>query len=345
MSCDQIVVSCVLVLLGLPPPTLAASVPQERDRVFETSGVLRETIHANRSWGARNTAADGAYSSVNIAWDKSHSGRWYIEQQRDGFDMIAIGLTLHDSEVVDRGVRALEWGFRQQNTDGSFSCDDAFHSTSFFVEAAAHSVLILRADPMGKAFAPRMDALLDGLARAAQWMTRADVESAGRARNRPFTHRRFLVGAALGEAAVVLNDPALRRKSEDYIREGLALQEIDGVNPEKGGHDSNYQAVGLSYALRYYRLVADAPLQSEMRGPLDKGVRWLAGRVDQNGEISSEGNTRSGGEEKNRDGTPKGVNYTWAVRTFADWGFISGDTQDEALARRIWARWQVVKPT
>jgi hypothetical protein len=189
-----------------------------------------------------------------------------------------------------------------------------------------------------------MDALLDGLRRATQWMTRADVEAAGRARNRPFTHRRFLVGAALGESAVVLNDAALRGKSEEYIREGLALQEIDGVNPEKGGHDSNYQAVGLSYALRYYRLVADARLQSEMRGALDKGVRWLARRVDQNGDVSSEGNTRSGGEEKNRDGTPKGVNYTWVVRTFADWALISGDEGDEALARRVWGRWLVVKP-
>jgi hypothetical protein len=344
MTWGRIAAVAVVVVLFCPSLTRAGSTPVEKDLAFETSGVLRETIHANRSWGARNTAADGAYSSVNIAWDQSHVGRWYIEQQRDGFDMIAIGLAFRDPEVVDRGVRALEWGFRQQNPDGSFSCDDAFHSTSFFVEAAAHSVLILRADPMGAQFAPRMDALLDGLRRATQWMTRADVEAAGRARNRPFTHRRFLVGAALGESAVVLNDAALRGKSEEYIREGLALQEIDGVNPEKGGHDSNYQAVGLSYALRYYRLVADARLQSEMRGALDKGVRWLARRVDQNGDVSSEGNTRSGGEEKNRDGTPKGVNYTWVVRTFADWALISGDEGDEALARRVWGRWLVVKP-
>ena len=175
-------------------------------------------------------------------------------------------------------------------------------------------------------------------------MTRPEIESAGQARNRPFTHRRFLVGAAIGEAAVVLQDRSLRRKSEEYIREGLSLQLPDGANPEKGGYDSNYQAVGLSYALRCYRLVAGPQLQTQMKPYLDKGVRWLASRVDEAGDIASEGNTRSGGEEKNRDGTPKGVNYTWAVRTFADWALITGDEQSSALAQRIWERWEIVKP-
>jgi hypothetical protein len=124
----------------------------------------------------------------------------------------------------------------------------------------------------------------------------------------------------------------------------LALQDPDGVNPEKEGHDSNYQAVGLSYALRYDRLVADAALQKEMRERLGKGIRWLADRVGPDGDISSEGNTRSGGEEKNRDGTAKGVNYTWAVRSFSDWALVSGDPRYDELARKVWARWQVVKP-
>ena len=173
----------------------------------------------------------------------------------------------------------------------------------------------------------------------------AEMESEGQARNRPFTHRRFLLGAAIGEAAVVLQDTSLRRKSEEYIRDGLSLQRPDGVNPEKGGYDSNYQAVGLSYALRYYRLVADQQLQAQMKPHLNRGVRWLASRVDEAGDISSEGNTRSGGEEKNRDGTPKGVNYTWAVRSFADWALITRDEQSGALAHRVWDRWEIIKPS
>jgi hypothetical protein len=330
--------------LFLPVLADAASSEEQRDLIFETTGILRETIHANRTWGERNTAPDGAYSSVNIAWDKTHTGNWYIEQQRDAFDIIAIGLAFHDSKVVDRGIRVLEWGFRQQNPDGSFPCDDAFHSTSFFLEAAAHSLIVLRADPMGEQFAPRLNAIQKKIALAARWMTRHDVEAVGQAHNHPFTHRRFLVGAALGEAAVVLKDTQLQQKSEEYIRDGLALQWPNGVNPEKGGFDTNYQAVGLSYALRYYRLVATPELQAEMKPHLEKGIHWLSGRVAPDGTISAEGNTRSGGEEKSRNGTPKGVNYIWAVRSFADWAQINGNHHDDELALKVWQRWQMVKP-
>ncbi len=336
----------LVLLASLLSPAFAqlSSNREQKDLFFETTGTLRETIHANRSWGERDTAANGAHSSVNIEWDKNHTGSWFIEQQRDAFDIIAIGLAFHDTTVVDRGIRVLEWGFRQQNPDGSFSCQDAFHSTSFFLEAAAHSLILLRTDPMGEPFAPRLNAIQKKLALTAQWMTRPDIEAAGKARNRPFTHRRFLVGAALGEASVVLKDRQLQQKSEEYIREGLALQLPNGVNPEKDGFDSNYQAVGLSYALRYYRLVATPELQSEMKPHLENGVRWLSSRVQPDGTISSAGNTRSGGEEKNRDGTPKGVNYTWAVRTFADWALMSGNKHDDELARQVWQMWQKVKP-
>jgi hypothetical protein len=336
----------VFLILPLFPALAETGSGQARNDIsLETSGILRETIHANRAWGERNTAPDGAYSGVNIAWDKTHKGNWYIEQQHNGFDIIAIGLASRDSTIVDRGIRVLEWGFRQQKPDGSFPCEDAFHSTSFFLEAAAHSLIVLRADPMGKQFASRLDSIQKGLALTAQRMTRSDVEAAGQARNRPFTHRRFLVGAALGETAAVLNDAPLRQKSESYIRDGLALQWSNGVNPEKDGFDSNYQAVGLSYALRYYRLVASPELRVEMKPHLEKALHWLSNRIQPDGTILVEGNTRTGGQEKNRDGTPKGVNYTWVIRTLADWAMITGDEQYNRLADAVWQRWLVVKPT
>src|ERR1700722_4909261 len=164
----RVVMSCFLVPVLAAATAVSAATPAQNDLALETAGILRETIHANRAWGARNTAPDGAYSSVNISWDNSHTGHWYIEQQRDGFDIIAIGLAFRDVTVLDRGIRVLEWGFRQQNPDGSFSCEDAFHSTSFFVEAAAHSLLVLRSDPLGGQFAPRLEAIRHKLAKSVQ---------------------------------------------------------------------------------------------------------------------------------------------------------------------------------
>jgi len=305
---------------------------------------MRATIYHDRSWGANDTAEDGAFSGVNRAWDQSQSGKWYIEQQRAGDQIVATGLAYGDHALIDRGLRILEWGFARQNPDGSFSCDDAFHSTSFFLEAAAHAVLLLEAAPAGQDYATRIEALRKRLAPTAHWMIRPEIEAEAAKRNEVFTHRRFLVGAALGEAAVALGDEQLLAKSRDYVRDGLRLQEPDGVNPEKHGYDSNYQAVGLDFAFRYYRLVADEALRRDMYPHLAKGVAWLESRIGPDGDVSAEGNTRSGGEERNRDGSPKGVNYSWVVITLADWADIGKDAGAADEAARVWQRWQAVKP-
>jgi len=306
---------------------------------------MQSTLYHDKSWGARDTAQDGAFSSVNRAWDHTHSGKWYIEQQRSGDQIIATGLAYRDPLLVDRGLRILEWGFAHQNPDGSFPCDDAFHSTSFFVEAAAHSFLLLEASPDAGEYASRIDRLRPKLARAARWMTQPAVEAEAKERNAVFTHRRFLVGAALGESAVVLHDQSLLDKSAAYIEDGLHLQQPDGVNPEKHGQDSNYQAVGLVFALRYYRLAASSRMQAQMYPHLVRAITWQKSRITPDGNVTADGNTRSGGQEDNRDGTTKSVNYTWTVRVLADWASITGNNEDARKAALVWKRWQQIKPT
>ena len=74
-------------------------------------------------------------------------GNWYIEEQRYGTDAILGGIAQQNTTAIARGLKILRWGFEQQQSDGSFNCPDAFHSTSFFVEAAAHACLLLKASP------------------------------------------------------------------------------------------------------------------------------------------------------------------------------------------------------
>ena len=316
----------------------------QEDLKFETSQIMKSTVYRDKPWGANDTASDGAFSSVNKTWDQTHTGKWFIEQQRAGDQIISTGLAYGDRVLIDRGLKILEWGFAQQKPDGSFSCDDAFHSTSFFVEAAAHSILLLKTAPKGAEFKTRVDDLQRKLALTAHWMINPEIEKDAKSKNLVFTHRRYLVGAALGEAAIALNDQKLLAKSEEYVRDGLSLQRPDGVNPEKHGYDSNYQAVGMVFALRYYRLVADDAMKAEMYPYLARGMIWLESRITNEGDVLSEGNTRSGGQEKNRDGTPKGINYTWVVISLADWGFITNDAKLYNAAELVWHRWQLVKP-
>jgi hypothetical protein len=322
-------------IVVLMPLTAFAAEPT--DVAFETSALMRHTAYRNVARLNPESAPDGAYGPVNQAWDRTHEGNWYIEEQRYGADLVAGGIAARDTAAIDRGLLILRWGFEQQQPDGGFLCPDVFHSTSFFVEAVAHSLLLLRDSEYGDRYRAAAREMEPKLLAAARWMTKPEIEKVGREHNQPYTHRRYLVAAALGEAGTLLGDRALVERSGDYVREGIALQDAAGFNPERGGWDSSYHAVGIVFAERYYTLVADEPQRRALRAMLEKATRWEASRVDADGEVSTEGNTRvgAGRMEKGRSGKVKTVAFGSIIRAFAYWGMISGEPKWEKLAERV----------
>jgi hypothetical protein len=306
------------------------------DYRFETSDFLKQTAYGRPSRVATDIDESGAESTVNMLWDRDHIGKWFIEQQRYGGDAIDAGVAKDDVAAIDRGLKILRWGFEHQESDGSFNCPDSFHSMSFFIESAAHACLILRESPYAEKYAQEIDWMKPRLLKAAHWMTEPAKEEMGRRGNAPYTHRRYLVAAALGEVGVLCDDSALLDKSKEYVREGIGLQESSGINPEKNGYDTSYQAVGLFYAERYYDWVADTQTKSELLSMLQKGNDWLKNRINQDGTIDTSGNTRTGeGQELSRNGIPKTINYGIVYRGFYHWYLISGDSSYQELAERV----------
>jgi hypothetical protein len=306
------------------------------DLTLETSAFMKSTAYRRVDRLAPDPAPSGAYSPVNIQWDQSHTGQWYIEEQRYGADAIAGGIAEGDPGAIERGLKIVRWGFDQQQPDGSFNCPDAFHSTSFFVEAAAHACLMLEVSQYADRTMAETSWLKPRIQAAALWMIQPAVEALGRKHNAPYTHRRYLVAAALGEAGVLCSNQALINRSKDYIREGLGLQDQSGINPEKGGYDCNYQAVGLVFAERYYDLVADDQLKQALQEVLRKGNAWLASRVRPDGTLDTAGNTRVGaGQEISRNGVAKKISYSEVYRALYGWSLISGDSDFEQLAQKV----------
>jgi hypothetical protein len=330
-----------IVFLALPRLALASV---EDDMRFETSGFMGDTAYRRPETIAVDSAPSGAESSINIQWDQTHIGKWYIEQQRYGSDAICGGIAKQDTAAIERGLKILRWGFEQQQPDGSFNCPDSFHSTSFFVEAAAHACLLLNASSFASKYATQVEWMKPRILQAALWMTQPAVEGRGRERNAPYAHRRYLVAAALGETGILSENETLVEKSKSYIREGIKLQDPSGYNPEKGGFDTSYHAVGLYYAERYYDIVADTELKKALRGMLEKGYAWLKGRIRPDGTIDVTGNTRTGaGQERSRSGAVKTVNYGHTYRGFYRWRLISGDPTYEELAQKVFAGEQTYK--
>jgi hypothetical protein len=313
----------------------------DSDLRFESCDFMKRTAYRRPEKLVTEVAPSGAYGKVNERWDQLRQGPWYIEEQRYGADAVCAGIAQGDSNAVERGLRVLRWGVEQQEVDGSFKCPDAFHSTSFFLEAAAHACLLLNASALAGRYADDVDWMRPRLLKAALWMTQPAVEKAGRAHNAPYTHRCYLVAAALGETGELCVNQFLVAKSKDYIREGISRQDPSGFNPEKGGYDSSYHAVGLILAERYYNIVANDATRHELLEVLRKGMMWLQSRVRMDGSIDPTGNTRTGfDQERNRAGEPKTMNYGQTYRAFYLWSLISGDQEFARLANLVFAAQQ-----
>jgi hypothetical protein len=314
------------------------------DLRWETSAFMKRVAYHHPDQIAADLAPSGAQGRVNMQWDGSHTGKWYIEEQRSGVDAICGGIAQQDSAAIERGLKILRWGFEQQQPDGSFNCPDAFHSTSFFVEAAAHACLLLGASSFAERYAEEVNWMKPRVLQAALWMAEPAVELPGRKHNLPYTHRRYLVAAAFGEAGTLCGNKFLVDKSKDYIRDGISLEDPSGFNPEKGGYDCSYHAVGLVFAERYYDLVADPETKEQLFHMLQKANAWLRSRVLPDGTIDATGNTRTGmGQELNRGGEPKKVSYSQIYRAFYRWSLISGDATFERLAEEVYAGQEIYK--
>jgi hypothetical protein len=326
----------MLGLLSIVLQVLAASNQVPTDYAFETSELMRRMAYPNAAKASTDMAPSGAYGAVNREYDRTHQGRWYIEEQRRGDIAIAAGIGHDDTEAINRGMKAFEWGFKQQEPDGSFKCREAFHSTSFFVESTAHACLLLQQSPFAEKYRGQIDAMKPKIQAAARWMADPKNLRAGKAKNAPYTHRRYLVAAALGETGVLCKDRRLVDASKEFIWEGIALQAPEGYNPEKGGYDSSYHALGVVLAMRYYTTVADAETRAALKPMLQRAIAWLATRIRLDGDIDPTGNTRTGiAQEKDRTGRVKGLNYGETFRAFQYWSMISGDGSYHQLARRV----------
>lgn len=312
---------------------------------FETSRIMAGCAHPDRQKAPADWRNLSGAAGLNVKWDADHSQPWFIEYQKVGRDWVAAGLVSGDKDKVHWGLKILEWGFARIEPDGEFKHPDCYHSASFFIEAAVNVILLLEASPLRAEFANTLEAFKPKLLIAARWMIRPDIDALNWPDDnnyprifgeRRYAHRRFLDAAAIGGTGLVFHDKALMEKGVWLIRNGIAFQQPDGINPERGGPDTSYQALGLIYACRYYQTIADDAMRSEMLATLEKGYAWLLGRIKADGDIDATGNTRTGvSGEPSRDGKPKRLDYHTTAVSIVYWAHLSRNSEWEATAKRV----------
>ncbi|MGI4730208.1 MAG: hypothetical protein ACRYFW_00495 [Janthinobacterium lividum] len=140
------------------------------DLAFESTAFLRHTAYQKPDQTADQAVPSGAYGPLNIGWEQRQKDHWLIEEQRYAIDAVIAGISYHRQDLIDRGTRIFDWGFHQERPDGSFDCPDRFHSMSFFVEAAAHAALLLRASDMASTNQAWIAHAAPALGAAVGWM-------------------------------------------------------------------------------------------------------------------------------------------------------------------------------
>ncbi len=324
--------------------------PTSVDLATQSSGPLAGLSYRRPADALAGSTTDGA-AGVNADWAGGKSKQWFIEEQRAGEVAAIGGIVTFDQPLVEGACRLFDWGFARQGADGGFAgTGDPFHSASFFVAAVAHTGLFVRAAassgrfPLAEQYLQRISAYTPLVRRAAHWMARPDVWAKGLALNAPYTHRRYLVGAALGLTGALAGDQTLTDRVARVIVDGLSRQRADGVNPELGGPDSSYQMTGVVFAEYWVSYLPDHPLTPRVQAMIEHALAWEASRVSLGGAVSARGNTRTAGQEKARDGVVKSVSYSRVIRGFATWGTLTGDPRWTELAWRT-GRYYYGNPT
>lgn len=313
-------------------PAGTAIVPTTEYQIDSTN------LLANTLYGYEDTssmASDGAWS-VNADWESGKSSTWYIEQQRYGADLIISGIVHNNTTYINDGFKVFDWGFAHQASDGSFAgTGDAFHSTSFFVEAVAHACLVIEQSPYAATYQAKVNTYAAEVYKAAKWMAGSTVWSQGLSYDSPYTHRRYLVADALGLTSLLVGgDSDLMAKSRYEIQNGLSLQWANGVNPEEGGYDSSYQNVGLTFAERWAHYFPTDSLTPSVNAMINLGLTWEETMILATGEISCVGNTRTG-VETGVSGSMKKVDWKNAVDAFAYWYQVTGNQEWQIDGRKI----------
>lgn len=333
----------LLAVLFLLAPLLTAAVepcaapPSELTLISDP--LVTDAIH-RRAVGMAQSIDENGASALSREWKAGSRKNWYIENQRGGADLVEAGIVLNNHKLVDVGLRAFEWGFARQNpTTGSFpESGDAFHSVSIFVLDSGRSLAALREKRADfPEFNTRVDRMIPQLVAAARWMLRPGVLEVGKRHDSPYTHRKWILAAALAIASQLGGDAKLAAGAREFARAGIALQHEDGLNPEKGGFDVSYQMVDALNGSRYYSTLDcehDAELMSFVRRMIVLTCQWEMKRISPDGDIDVAGSTRML-TESGRDGAIKHVNYKEIVQTFVSLSKITGDASYYEIARKL----------
>ncbi|MDR0901603.1 MAG: hypothetical protein LBM92_02410 [Opitutaceae bacterium] len=283
--------------------------------------------------------ASGA-TGANVLYESGQRDVWYIESQRSVVDRMEALVVNRLARGVDIGVMPdieliLKWAFDRQADDGGFpGTADPYHSGEIFINSVARGFLLIRQSGLPE-YQFIVDKYLDKLRLAAGWFLDSKDAARGRERNKPFTHRRYILAEALGSVAALTGDKRLEAFALELAREGVSLLTPDGISPELGGFDTNYSNAGALQAMRYWFVCPDAGQREALLKMARTTLGLIGERVGGDGSVNVKGDSRIGANHVNRDGKPKEFNRAEGIYSFCLGYYLLGDESCLGVAEKI----------
>lgn len=267
------------------------------------------------------------------------SDEFSIGGQTFTVDVVTVGVYRNDAELVDKGLKGVDWGVDLQvNDEGTHllerDCGTSpvadygrTHHTAQWLESLGRTILLVESSRFAydhrealDRYLERMELLADLLVdeeNARYWEENLLVDDD----DNMFTHKAYMVAAGLGMTALLSDDPDDRwtERAEELARRAIDNQREDGANPERGGHDVSYQMYGTWLAQLYYGTLEPGDLKDDLGLAIDRAIAWYRTRIDPTtGQINIAGSTRV----CNRVDGAEPLETADGVRVLLTWGLI-----------------------
>jgi hypothetical protein len=283
----------------------------------------------------RGIAADGAMGRNRGSFSD-------VAAQRDALWTLRYAIRARRIEDARRAVDALDYAFRRRDEAGYFENGlgvdpvRAIEADAFFLAAYGQFRRLAEQSAGRDELMQRLKSHEPAVRAGIGWLMKnqeALVEQGKETPNRLLFDALALLlnGQALGDTAAVQAGTA-------FFQRAIAMQHSDGYFLEKRGYDSSYQAVCLLNLAAIYSYVDDPEIASRSFASAAAGLRWLGTRIGVDGEVSVQGNTRTGAGQETFFGRAKDVNYPEVIYALFLWSALdNGDhtSQAERVARHM----------
>jgi hypothetical protein len=291
-------------------------------------------------------------------WLQCKVPTWGIGGQTFIVDLVEDGVHRRDKSLVDKGVIGLDWGISvpidtkavhvlHRDCDGKTLEDyGGTHQTTQWLESLGRAVYLLASSPWAGEYAPKIHAYIARIEKIATLLSETKNYRTWEGHityydHTQFTHRTYMMADALGQASTLTDNRADAQRwaamAEQIARRGLSLQRPDGVNPERGGYDVEYQMYGTWLSLVYRATLPDgSSVKADLDRMTDKSLQWYETRIKPNGQINMFGTTRVCRETLWTSGKPSGAfDPGEAIRVFLLWGHLTANSKYVADAQRM----------